>query len=603
MRLRADQRLFLSYLFLIGAVIAALSLGADYILRRHLTALVEHDLRRELYLGRALYDASPQLPPDSLADLLGRLGGRRVTIVARDGAVRGDSEVRSDALGALENHAQRPEIRAALNGDLGRDFRVSSSVGTQHLYLAAPTSRGEVIRFAVPVGQINAPLVGLQRAIAGIGAVALLLAALFSLGFSFAVTRPLRRMSAAARAMAAGDLSQRVAERRSDELGELAESLDTLAAELQRRLGQLEAERTETQMLIDSMSEGVIALAPNGSVRRANPAARRMFSLSRDPQGQTPAAVARRPEFLRLVERVLGGQPIPPTELTHHGRALLVTAHPLPGGGAVLVFLDVTTLRRLESVRRDFVANASHELKTPLTAIRGSSETLLDEELPPEMRRRFAEMVSTNAQRLQRIVDDLLDLSRIESGGWQVEPELLSLAAAARDAWSSCSAAAEQRQIRFAIELPTGCERVHADPSALRQIFGNLFSNSLRYTPAGGEIGVRARCAAGTEQPPALAARSLQADLTESLPGSAGWIEIEVYDTGSGIPASHLPRIFERFYRVDPARSRAEGGTGLGLAIVRHLVEGHGGRITAESQLGVGTVIRFTVPAAPAWLT
>ncbi|HEV2129645.1 MAG TPA: ATP-binding protein, partial [Longimicrobiaceae bacterium] len=564
-----------------------------------LVSLAELDLRRELFLGRALYDSSPQLPPDSLANLLGRLSGRRVTIVASNGAVRGDSDVPGRALHAVENHAQRPEIRAALSGGVGRDFRLSSSVGTEHLYLAAPTTRGEIIRFAVPVGQINAPLVGLQRAIAGVGAVALLLAALFSLGFSFAVTRPLRRMSAAARAMAAGDLSQRVAERRSDELGELAESLDSLAAELQRRLGQLEAERTETQMLIDSMSEGVIALAPNGSVRRANPAARRMFSLSHDPQGQTPAAVARRPEFLQLVERVLGGQPIPPTELTHHGRALLVTAHPLPGGGAVLVFLDVTALRRLESVRRDFVANASHELKTPLTAIRGSSETLLDEDLPPEMRLRFAEMVSTNAQRLQRIVDDLLDLSRIESGGWRVQPEIVSLAAAASEAWSPCSSAAEQKQIRFIVELPEGCERVHADPSALRQIFSNLFSNSLRYTPAGGEICVRARCAGGATEP---ASASVQADLTDPLPGSGGWIEVEVRDTGSGISAAHLPRIFERFYRVDPARSRAEGGTGLGLAIVRHLVEGHGGRITAESRLGEGTAIRFTLPAPPAWL-
>lgn len=605
MRLRTGPRLFLSYLLLIAVLVAALSVVANLVLREHLTVGVERDLGRELALGRALYETSPPLPPDSLADLLGSLSGRRVTLIARDGTVLGDSEVRAADLAALENHADRPEVRQALTGRVGRDVRLSTSLGEEHVYLAASAASGEIIRFSVPLDEVRAAVDRVQRGIFAVGLAAVLLAGLFSFGFSFAVTRPLRRMSEVARGMAGGDLSPRLKSYRDDELGELAHALNTLASELQRRLGELERERAETQALIDSMAEGVLALGPDGTVRRANPAAQRIFSLE-EPRGLPPEAIARRPEYLRLVERVLGGEVVPPTELTNDGRNLLATAHPLPDGGAALVFLDVSELRRLESVRRDFVANASHELKTPLTAIRGYSETLQDDDLPPELRRRFAEVVRINADRLQRIVDDLLDLSRIESGGWRVEPEIIAVEDAVIEAWSSCQREAEEKGLHFSIHLVPGCHFVFADPSALRQIFANLLSNALRYTPADGSIEVRAGCAEGESRagfslpfPTPAAAPETRVAEQESRGDDAGWIHVEVRDTGSGIPAVHLPRIFERFYRADPARSRIEGGTGLGLAIVRHLVEGHGGRIDAESQIGRGTTIRFTLPAVP----
>jgi len=374
--------------------------------------------------------------------------------------------------------------------------------------------------------------------------------------------------------------------RHRDELGELAYVLDSLAGELQRRLGQLEGERAEMQTLIDAMSEGVLALGPEGSVRRANPAARRIFGLRDDPYGLSPQEVARRPAFLRLVERALAGEQVTPTELAYGSQQLLATAQPLVSGGAVLVFLDVSELRRLEGARRDFVANASHELKTPLTAIRGYSETLLDDDLPPNLRRQFAETVKANADRLQRIVDDLLDLSRIESGSWRAEPETVAVVEAVEDAWSAFEAAAVVKRVELRVEVSPACDHVQADPSALRQILTNLFHNALRHTPSGGAITVTTHCCvtSGRDGP------------ASSVPGT-GWVQVEVRDTGCGIPAAHLPRIFERFYRVDASRSRAEGGTGLGLAIVRHLVESHGGQVEAESELGQGTTIRFTLPA------
>jgi len=344
------------------------------------------------------------------------------------------------------------------------------------------------------------------------------------------------------------------------------------------------------QALIDSMSEGVIAVDAQGRVRRANPAARRMFSLSGDPRGIAPEAVARRPAFLDTVGRALRGEAIPATDVTVDGQSLLATAQPLPAGGAVMVFLDVSQLRRLEGVRQDFVANASHELKTPLTAIRGYSETLLDPDLPPDLRRQFAETVRANAERLQRIVDDLLDLSRLESGGWRVQPEIVFVADLAHDAWGSCREQADRKHVRFDVRIPREAEYVEADPSALRQILSNLLGNSLRYVSDGGTIEVTARPVPG----PMLES---QRAAPERAAAPGGWVCVEVRDNGAGIASTHLPRIFERFYRADAARSREDGGTGLGLAIVKHMVEGHGGTVQAESLLGAGTTIRFTLPA------
>ncbi|MFL5542276.1 MAG: sensor histidine kinase, partial [Longimicrobiaceae bacterium] len=334
-----------------------------------------------------------------------------------------------------------------------------------------------------------------------------------------------------------------------------------------------------------------LAVDAQGKVRRANPAARRMFSLSADPRGIAPEEVARRQGFLDTVGRALAGEAVPATDLAVDGRSLLATAQPLPAGGAVMVFLDVSQLRRLEGVRQDFVANASHELKTPLTAIRGYSETLLDPDLPPELRRRFAETVNANAERLQRIVDDLLDLSRLDSGGWRVQPEIVSVAELAEDAWGGCREEAERKHVRFTVSIPPDAEFVYADPSALRQILSNLFGNSLRYVSEGGAIEVMAR---------AVASRVLETGRAPSAPDAGsdgGWICVEVRDDGAGIASAHLPRIFERFYRADAARSREEGGTGGGRASVKHMVEGPGGTVQAESLLGSGTTIRFTLPA------
>jgi two-component system phosphate regulon sensor histidine kinase PhoR len=319
------------------------------------------------------------------------------------------------------------------------------------------------------------------------------------------------------------------------------------------------------------MAEGVIAADARGRVTTANSAARHLLGYTDDATLPGLAELFRARGASALVQAALTGEPEQILATEFDGRTVQITARALPGGGAVLVLHDLTALRHLEAVRRDFVANVSHELKTPLTSISGYSETLLTDQPDQDTARRFLEIILANARRMQHLVDDLLDLSRAESGRWQPAPAALDPGSVAREAWAALGARATGRTVDLRVEVPEGLV-LYADPDAARQVLTNLLDNALRYTPEGGRIVVRAE------------------------PANGG-VSLQVSDTGSGIAREHLPRVFERFYRADPSRARSEGGTGLGLSIVRHLVESHGGRVTAESELGQGTTITCWFPA------
>ena len=563
--MRLATRLFASIGLLVTAAVVGSILATDVLLRRHLEQQIANELEREARLVATV------TPPDSshwpdFAALAGARLGRRVTLIDSAGHVRGDTEFGRDALPRLENHRNRPEVRAAFDSarGVGMNERLSVSTNERQLYVAVRDGPSgiAITRVSTTLAVVDAQVHAVQRAVAVAGLLMLVAAGFVAWLLARALARPLLRIADAARDIAAG----RPAEFPDVRVPELAHHVDSLRAmhhELERRFDDLRREREESRTLLEALSDGVLAADGRGVVIETNAAARQLLGYGETeplpPLGELFHDRAHR----ALMREVLTGAVVEGRELDLGDRTVVFSARPLAEGGTLLVLSDVTSLRRLETVRRDFVANVSHELKTPLTAIAGYAETLASESLDAQATG-FAQTIVENARRMQRLVDDLLDLSRIESGAWEPEPRPVDVEAAAREAWRPFAERAASREIAF--ESATHAASIDSDPEALRQIFTNLFDNALRHTPQGGKIRVAAQRA-------------------------GDHIVVRVSDTGSGIGADHLPRVFERFYRVDPGRSRQEGGTGLGLAIVKHLVEAHGGRVEAESELGRGTTI------------
>src|SRR5881296_2195292 len=562
-------RLFASIGLLVAAAVAGSIIAADVLLRRHLEQEIATELEREARLVAAFVPVDSTKWPE-FAALAGARLGRRVTLIDPDGHVRGDTEFDRASLTQLQNHRDRPEVRAALDSarGVGMNERLSASTNERQMYVAirdGPPGLA-VVRVSTTLAIVDTQVHAVQRAVAVAGLLMLVAAGFVAWLLARALARPLLRIADAARDIAAG----RPAEFPDVRVPELAHHVDSLRAmhhELERRFDDLRREREESRTLLEALSDGVLAADKRGIVIETNAAARRLLGYGETeplpPLGELFHDRAHR----ALMREVLTGAVVEGRELDLGDRTVVLSARPLKDGGTLLVFSDVTDVRRLETIRRDFVANVSHELKTPLTAIAGYAETLVSES-SDEHATRFAQTIVENAQRMQRLVDDLLDLSRIESGSWHPESRVIGVDASAREAWRPFAERAASQKL----ELETSDSvAVNSDPEALRQIFTNLFDNALRHTAPGGRIRVAAE-RAGDET------------------------VVSVSDTGSGILADHLPRIFERFYRVDPGRSRQEGGTGLGLAIVKHLVEAHGGRVEAESELGRGTTILLYFP-------
>ncbi len=571
--MRLANRLFLASSLLVAATVLGLAVAIDRILRDRLESEVAAGLEREARLITALLPADSARWPES-ARALGTLVGHRVTLVDAGGTVRGDTDFDRASLARLENHAARPEIRAALAAGVGRDRRVSASTNERQLYVAVRggPSGLAAVRVAASLTSVAAQVAVVHRAIVGAGLVALLAAAAVAWLTSRALARPLVQLADAARDLAAGRPPVFPASR-VPELSQHTLALRRLLEELDARLAALTREREETRTLIDAMSDGVLAANVRGDIVSCNTAARGLLGYRTDTPVPPLGELFHDKRARDLLRDVVAGTEVQERELALDGRTLLVTGRTLPDGGTLLVLRDVTALRHLEAVRRDFVANASHELKTPLTSIAGYAETLVSDADAPDAKR-FAETILANTRRMQHLLDGLLDLSRIEAAGWHPERRVVELDAAARDAWAPFAERAATARVAFEVAVAAPARALAVDPDALRQILTNLYDNALRHTPAGGRIRVTG-------------------DIVQDS------VVIAVHDTGSGIASEHLPRIFERFYRVDPSRAREGGGTGLGLAIVKHLVEGHGGHIEADSQLGQGTTIRMSFPAAP----
>jgi two-component system phosphate regulon sensor histidine kinase PhoR len=540
-------------------------------LQEDLISVQQRELRRELDLvPLILRDLSTQAP-DSVARFLSRRTGYPVTLLDREGKVVGASAVLPFQLQGLVVPTAGTELQAALGGDVGFSRRRGSGEVEIRLFAAAPIVLGGdslLLQVAAPLDGIRATVrARVQRTLLWALPTLLLALALAHL-LANGIGRPVSTLARRARSLAAGNFSRRVPSSvRIRELGELAGTFNRMTEELQGRFRSMELERDEMQTLIDCMGEAVLALTEDARILRANQAAIDLLDFPKPVHFAPVGTLVRQPELRSLLESAVA-KPFSAREVTVADRNLLVSARAAEGGGAVVTFVDVTEIRRLEAVRRDFVANASHELKTPLTAMRGFAETLLEDEVPEDLRKQWLTSIRSNTLRLQALVDDLLDLSRLESGGWIARREVVDVAALARDVMTEAGAYAQDRGVSLETR---GDGLAVGDEQGLEQVLRNLVENAIRYTPEGGRVWVEVGETGAT-------------------------VQVVVGDTGTGIPTSALTRIFERFYRVDPARSRAEGGTGLGLAIVRHMVHAMGGEVWAESELGQGTKIFFTLP-------
>lgn len=564
------QRLLLGVIVVIAVLVAVLAVLSGRRLGQELEHLEIDQLTREARFVATQWTASADA--SALAHTAGTALGHRVTLIASDGKVLGDSEFEGDALAGLQNHSGRPEVIEAMHGAVGVSQRESPSIGDQRIYVAVRAPLG-VARVSIEAPRVEAIVASARRDVLASGVVALLVAIVLAFAFATSMTRPIIELRDVARALAAGDLSRRPALAAPAEVGDLADAVHRMAEQLQLRLSALQADDALMAALIDSLQEGVAAVGANRQVVILNSPARRLLAIG-DAVPFSADLLPRDTELRAALTSALAGEPTEPAEITLSGRTVMLTARPLRDGGALLAFFDLTRTRRLEAVRRDFVANVSHELKTPITVIGGFAETLATDEPSPEQRRQFVEAIRSNARRMQRLVDDLLDLSRIEFGGWVPKPERIDLHAVAAETIAAFAPAAQSRQVTLASQIDARAAELTADGTALRQVLANLVDNALRHTPGGGRVTIL------------------------SEPANDGALVLAVRDTGIGIPVEHLPRIFERFYRVDAARSRDGGGTGLGLAIVKHLAEAHGGRVSAESTPGRGTTVRVVFPAS-----
>jgi len=564
------RRLLLGALVVVLILIAAIVVLAGGRLRTRLIQEKTDELARDAQLVASAWARG--VDADSLAHRAGQALGYRVTIIDSTGVVVGDAEFDPEARHRLQNHSTRPEVMAARDSGRGSALRHSVSAGDDELYVAVRHPLG-FVRVSLTISRLEAVVSGARRDVLTSGLVVLVGVLLIAWLFARTVSRPIVELRDVARSIAAGDLSRRPALSAPGEVGDLATALHRMAEQLSSRLAAMQADELLMTAVLESLEEGVLALDERGMVVRMNQRARTLLDVG--AALPFPGELLPREHELRsAVEAALAGQPTAPVETLLHDRTIAVGARPLATRGAVVTALDLTQLRRLETVRRDFVANVSHELKTPLTAVRGFAETLLDEEIPAEQRRAFTRTIRDNAERMQRIVDDLLDLSRIESGGWHPRAQTVDITGVLRETFAGVQDTASRRGLQLVADVPPGAATIYADPTAFRQVIGNLVENAVRYT-ASGSITVHSR------------------------PGARG-VWIDVRDTGIGIAPEHLPRIFERFYRVDAGRSRELGGTGLGLAIVRHLVDAHGGRVEAASVPGRGTTISVLFPTADA---
>jgi two-component system phosphate regulon sensor histidine kinase PhoR len=584
--LKTRHRIFLLLLAVSVPLAGLLAAGAEWLLLREVEERIVERLRADLRLVTSQMQdpARWKSAADPTADAYSRALGVRVTLISPSGKVLGDSELEGAALEAVESHLTRPEIVDAARGRAGSALRFSTTASERMLYLAAPVeAEGErlgFVRLAVPETEILARGRSQRPRVIALFAGGLLLFSAIGYAAARRLARPFEQVAALAEGEGAGEGPADLAA--TEEARRLAAAIRHMRASLLASLAEVSSERAQIESILAGMREGILALSTDRRVLLSNRALVDILRLPGAPAaGQPLASVVREPRLMEAFERccsacstvtetvTLGGI----AGRTYEVRVEPYRCSPEEGCGAIGVFFDVTQLQALEKVRREFIVNVSHELRTPLTAIRAFAETLQEGAIDdPEHNREFLAIIRKHCDRMQALINDLTDLSLIETGAVELHLESVDLASAVRDGALTLEPRAQSLQVSLESDVPARLQ-VRADPARLAQILLNLVENAVKFNRPGGKVRIEARPLDGR-------------------------VEIVVSDTGVGIPSEHLERVFHRFHRVDPSRSREQGGTGLGLAIVKHLVRLHGGTIRAESELGRGSRFILELPAA-----
>jgi len=581
---------FQTKLFLAGLSAAVLTLAVAGTLfavtmQRQTNARVEQTLKTEAQiavelLARAVDTRNDSRSLDAEADLIGQLLAARVTFIARDGGVLGDSAERPEALASMENHATRPEVVQARESGIGLSRRASVTVGEDMLYVALPATHPTVafVRVAMPLTSVQAQLSSILTATLTALGLALLGGIVIAGILAGRIGQRVRAIAWVAQRYRQGDLTPPRLDYGDDELGIVARALDDSVHELGNRIQELERDRGRIAAILAGMIEGVIVVDQAGRLQIVNAAAQEMLRIDDAPIGRHYLETIRHPAITDLVTATLDGRTPASLEFTpprDNTRTIIGRAAPVTAGwphGVVVVLHDVTELKRADRIRRDFVANVSHELRTPLTAIRGYVEALTEGDTSREETDRFLEIIMRHARRMERLVQDLLRLARLDAGQETLDIVDCDLRSLVQSVFADLASALDARAQQPHVDVGADADTVQADPAKLHDVLRNLVANASAYSPEDGTI--------------TLATRREGDELA-----------IDVLDSGPGIPDEDHLRVFERFYRVDKSRARDPGGTGLGLSIVKHLIELHGGRVSVRNRPEGGACFTVTLKA------
>ncbi len=568
------RRIFFKLLVAFVLVIAAATITVDLSVRRawedSLTREIDRSLRQKTLLFAHRVETDRQHSLADIASQEGQAAGARATIIDHEGKVLADSEAEAST---MENHAHQKEFGAALAGTIGSETRRSQALGIPFLYVAAPIAGGAV-RLAYPLSDVEAATHNINRTLL-LGSTLAFGVALILAGMAAQSTAGrLQRIVGFAERVAAGDLTARLDVHAFDEIGLVAHALDRTVRRMEENFAALQNSQRQLETLLNSMEDAVIAVDGHSHVQWANRGMDRLGPRTRI--GAPLIETVRDPDVVRAIIAAGEQRNVQTARASSivPGRTFDVTAAPMPGGGVVAVLRDLTETERMEKTRRDFIANVSHELRTPLTSIQGYAETLLDSTPNADHIHEFLEIIRKNAARMSRLTEDLLTLARVESGEQRFDIQPSVPGDLLHEVVQSFSTMAQAQGIELVVENHAD-SMVAADREAIHQVFANLVDNALKYAASGRRVVLGAR-------------------------GQDRMVEFYVQDFGPGIASEHLPRLFERFYRVDKARSRESGGTGLGLAIAKHIILAHGGTIRAESELNHGCMFLFTIPTAVA---